>query len=178
MGKFIARLVVTLAVLYAASVAIFAFTYYPGEKPDVPTIVGDFNGWAAELWKTKVNPKPAQPVEAPAPAPLPEPVAPPPAAPVAPPGPPQPPPGLYGEQLELWKIEHVLLPEAAKQARLLREMSRADAPAFEEARTSIMASLGEARTLLGSVLDRDNSHRLANKLLGTLQELYAALKKL
>ncbi len=100
MGKFIARLVVTLAVLYAAGVAIFAFTYYPAEKPDVPTIVGDFNGWVGELWTTKVNPKPAKPVEAPAPAP--EPVPTPPVAPAPPPGPPQPPPGRYGEQLVVW----------------------------------------------------------------------------
>ena len=176
MGKFIARLVVTLAVLYAGGVAIFAFTNYPAEKPDVPTIVGDFNAWASELWATKVNPKPAKPVEPPAPPP--EPAEAPPVAPAPPPGPLQPPVGLSGEDLELWKIEHRLLPEAAKQARLLREMSRADSTAFEEARTSIMASLGDARTLLASVLDRDNGHRQANKLLGTLQELYAALKKL
>jgi len=184
MGKFIARLVVTLALLYGAGATAFAFLHYGGEKPDVPTILKDFNGWITSLWAKKANPKPAQPVEPPAPVP----VTPPAPTPVEEPEPaepvptgrvvPKPPPHLSGEQLELWKIENLVLPDVEKQARALRDMSRADAPAFEAARTTAMATLGDARTFLSGMIDRNPDHDHANRLWQKLQGIYAALKKL
>lgn len=187
MGKLISRVVVGLAVLYALGATGFAFAHYEGEKPDVPTIVTDWNAWLGSLFTVKHNPKapaetPPAPPEAPKgtaspsePAPAPETATEPtPAEPVLR----QPPEGLSGEALELWKIEFQVLPAARKQAHALRDMSRADSEAFEKARTSIMAALSETRPLLNDILERDSGHRQANRLWSAMQEIYAAVKKL
>jgi hypothetical protein len=187
MGKTISRFVVGLAVLYALGATGFAFAHYPGEKPDVPTILSDFNAWLGSLFVVKHNPKPpagpptageptappSTPPEAPTPA---TPGAP--EHPVAEPGQRVPPEGLTGEALELWKIEFQVLPAARKKAHALRDMPRSDSEAFEKARTEILASLSETRPLLNEILERDSAHRQANRLWSAMQEIYAAVKKL
>ncbi len=170
MSKLIARLVVGLACAYAAgAVAYGFFGYEEGRRPDVPGVLSDFNGWLAGFVTSRApDPKPpAAPPAPPAPA---EPSTPAPeAAPAAPADP---------EERELARIEKEVLPKARELGRALRAMDRGDAEAFEGKRTEGMALLGDARTFLNGLLEREPRHKRANALWSQLQEIYRALKSL
>jgi hypothetical protein len=173
MIKFIARLVVGLALVYVGGATVFAYSHYDGAKPDVPTILKDFHGWMGSLLATKTNPpKP----KAPEPPPAEVPAAPtsPPAATPAPSGTPD----GNAEDRELRRIQNDVLPEASEKARALRGMTRSDAAAFERARVEVLAMLGDARTFLNEVLEKDADLQQANKLWNKLQEIYTAVKHL
>lgn len=168
MAKFIARLVVTIACLYGAGAVAFGYFHYEeGQRPDVPGVLSDFNGWMGSLVATRTNPRPSP--------------APPPATPQAPeppPAPVEPPAPVDPEERELLRIEKEVLPQAREIAKALRGMDRGDSAAFEAKRTEGMALLGDARTFLNGLLENDPHHRKANTLWGQLQELYRALKSL
>jgi type IV secretory pathway VirB10-like protein len=173
MSKLIARVVVGLALLYVGGATAFAYSHYDGAKPDVPTILKDFHGWMGSLLATKTNP-PKPPAGEPPPAEVP-------AAPatprVAPPAPSDTPDGS-AEDRELRRIQDDVLPAASEKARALRGMSRSDAAAFEKARVEVLAMLGDARTFLNGVLEKDADHQQANKLWNRLQGIYTAVKHL
>jgi hypothetical protein len=181
MSKFLARLVVGMALLYVGGATAFAYTHYEGARPDIPTILAEFNSWLGSLFATKVNPQRPPAAEPPASPPAPAPSAasdPAPATAPAAPAAPGAPAGMSAEGKELWHIQHEVLPKASEMARALRGMSRADSAAFEAARVEILASLGDARSFLNGLLEQDSDHEQANRLWTRLQEIYAAVKKL
>lgn len=167
MSKFIARLVVTLGLLYVGGAVAFAqFHYDEGKRPDLGGVLGDFHGWLTSFVTSTKNP------EAPPPPP-------PPATPVAPPAAPvEPAPSADPEERELDRIEREVLPKARELGTKLRSMERGDGEEFERLRTEAMASLGDARTYLNGLLEKDSHHRRANTLYSQLQAIYRALKSL
>lgn len=173
MARQLAVLLVGLVVLYALAATGFAFGHYEGRMPGLGQVMGDFHGWLGDVFVGR---------EAPAvpPPPAAAPVAGPPAAGAGPTPASAPPaqPPLDEEGKALWKIEREVLPAAQKRARELRSMSRADAAAFERARTEVLAALSETRPLLNAILERDSGHAKANRLWSQMQELYTAVKKL
>ena len=171
MAKFIARLVVTLAVLYAGAAGVFAWLHYEGTRPAVPQVLTDFHAWTVSLIATKKAERPPRPVED---APPPKPPAPPPAPPVEPP----PPAPKDPETQALDTVEKDLLPKALELAKQLREMDRGTGEEFEKIRTDALAELGKAREVLNPILEKDAHNTRANRLWTKVQELYATLKKL
>lgn len=170
MARQLAVFLVGLVVLYALAATGFAFGHYEGSMPGVGQVIDDFHGWLGDVFVGRQAP--AVPREPRASAP-----AAPPAATSAPAAAPPDVP-LDDEGKALLKIEREVLPTAMKRARELRTMSRANADAFERARTEILAALSETRPLLNEILERDSGHAKANRLWSQMQELYTAVKKL
>lgn len=170
MAKLIARAVVTLALLYAGAAAVFAWLHYEGARPQVPQILADFHAWGGGLFASTSVEKPATGPERPAPAPPPPPApqAPTPPAPVA----------ADPETRELDHIESDVLPKTLELMRSLRDMERGDGVDFERVRTDALAQLGDAKTYLNGLLEKDSHHKRANRLWSRLQEMYVALKKM
>lgn len=170
MSKIYARAAIVLVLLYVVGAVLFATFHYTGARPPIPTILGDFHAWVASPFTSSEQPAPAAPVPPPAPPPTPV---------------PEPPtfetPSIEETDpvaVELKRIEKELLPEITEKARKLRASERGDGVEYDRVRSEAMAALGEARTYLNALLEKDPHHRRANKLWSALQELYASLKRL
>lgn len=166
MSKFIARLVVTLGLLYVGGAVAFAQLHYAeGQRPDVPGVLTEFHGWLGSFFRSTANPAPPPPPPALPPV-VAEPEAPAPAEPADP------------EEQELNRIEREVLPKATELGTKLRNMERGDGVEFDRLRAEAMSSLGDARDYLNALLEKDSHHKRANALYNRLQGIYRALKSL
>jgi hypothetical protein len=172
MAKTLCRVLLGLAVLYAAAVGAFALLHYDGGRPSADVVIGDFHAWLG-LGSRDSSPPDASPP--PAPPPPETPYVPPPTPPPVPSPEPAPSRDSAAVRAGLAKAEEDLKAVEAT-AKSLRAMERG--PEFEAKRGEALGVLGNVRTALNPILDEDPKHATANKLWDRLQSLYNALRHL
>ncbi|MFV1957806.1 MAG: hypothetical protein ACC662_00190 [Planctomycetota bacterium] len=165
-GGVLLPLLAGACLLYFVGLGVFAVLHYPGgRRPEAAAVFGDFHAWLG-LGPSRASAAPTpRPVPA-TPAPLlPSPPTVAAARPVVVP--------LPADPLD---AVAATIRRVAREAPSLRDLPRG--PVFDAQRVGALASLSEARDVLNTVLDRDESDDRANRLWDRLQRLWIALHKL
>ncbi len=170
MARRLCQFLFTLALLYAAGVAAFAFLHYEKDaRPDVLTICSEMHDWVRAKLKSS-SPAPTDPGTVPAKREAVE-------VPPAPPAPPvdvkAEPPANDPRARAIAKVRDELLPKAEDLAKAM------DAPGSKlaDAKVGLRVVLVEARDLLGPLLDANPDDREVHKLYKRVSDLLIAADK-